>query len=144
MAKKTFTLEEANQTLEEIRPHVEVIVDINEKIIHTSKDVENLFDIWGDNVMEKNNPDHEIYFELIERGSFLSNELKERVIEVEKIGCYLKDFKLGLVNFPFEHEGKKVFLSWKLGEKSIDYWHEMNSGFSGRKRIDELNKPISQ
>lgn len=79
MAKKTFTLEEANQTLEEIRPHVEVIVDINEKIIHTSKDVENLFDIWGDNVMEKNNPDHEIYFELIERGSFLSNELKERV-----------------------------------------------------------------
>lgn len=143
MAKKTFSLEEANQILDSIKNHVEDIVEINKKILHTSKDVETLFDIWGNTVMEKNNPDNNLYIEMIERGAFLSEELKMKINEVEETGCYIKDLKLGLIDFPYEHQGKTVLLCWKVGEDEIRHWHDIHAGFSSRKPIEDL-KPVSK
>jgi hypothetical protein len=43
----------------------------------------------------------------------------------------------GLVDFPHLKEGREVYLCWKHGEEDIRYWHEIDAGFAGRKRIPE-------
>ena len=55
-------------------------------------------------------------------------------------GLIVKDLDQGLVDFPFRFQGKEVFLCWKLGEKSILYWHEADSGFRGRQLILNLDR----
>jgi hypothetical protein len=62
------------------------------------------------------------------------SELKE---ELEKIGCSLKDYHLGLVDFITLHEGREVCLCWKLGEEKVGYWHECDSGYAARQPITE-------
>lgn len=56
--------------------------------------------------------------------------------ELRDIGCELKDWSRGLVDFPAERDGDRIWLCWKLGEPEIQHWHEHNAGFAGRKRLD--------
>lgn len=55
--------------------------------------------------------------------------------ELADVGCELKDFATGLVDFPASHEGRTVYLCWKFGEERVEHWHELDAGFSGRRPI---------
>ncbi|MGD8451654.1 MAG: DUF2203 domain-containing protein [Phycisphaerae bacterium] len=55
--------------------------------------------------------------------------------ELAAIGCVLKDWAGGLVDFPAVHEGRRVWLCWRLGEPSVTHWHELEGGFAGRHPI---------
>lgn len=55
--------------------------------------------------------------------------------ELAEIGVELKDYETGLVDFPAKYQGRRVMLCWKLGEERIGFWHEENSGYSGRRPI---------
>jgi len=57
--------------------------------------------------------------------------------EIETIGCQVKSLEHGLIDFPAMKDGKQVLLCWKLGERKVAYWHTMESGFTGRKPIQE-------
>lgn len=57
----------------------------------------------------------------------------EEMSELEDLGVQLKDFDRGLVDFPSLREGRVVLLCWQLGEgDELEWWHDMDSGFSGR------------
>lgn len=61
----------------------------------------------------------------------------ERLLrELEQIGCELKDFERGLVDFPALLEDRLVFLCWRMGEEHVTHWHELEAGFAGRQPID--------
>lgn len=66
--------------------------------------------------------------------------LQSLVEELNDIGCELKDFRIGLVDFVGRHQGRDVHLCWKLGETAITHWHETNSGFAGRQPVDRLEE----
>ena len=70
------------------------------------------------------------YFRLL----VLLNEGLERLAAR---GIRVKDPKQGLVDFPALRAGREVWLCWKVGEATVDYWHEREAGFAGRRRIDE-------
>lgn len=64
----------------------------------------------------------------------------EAVQEIEYLGVHIKDFRMGLVDFPYEHEGRIVYLCWKPDEDEIGWWHETDSNFAGRQPLtDEFN-----
>jgi hypothetical protein len=65
----------------------------------------------------------------------LSDQIDGFVHELSEIGCEMKDLEVGLVDFPAEMEGRKVYLCWKLGEDRVDHWHELTEGFRGRKPL---------
>jgi hypothetical protein len=67
----------------------------------------------------------------------ISDHLSELNEELELVGCELKDYHVGLVDFPARLDGREVCLCWKLGEESIETWHETHSGFAGRQPIAE-------
>ena len=57
------------------------------------------------------------------------------VKELEAIGCQLKGFEQGLVDFYGLHEGRLVLLCWQRGEDAVTHWHEVDAGFAGRRDI---------
>jgi hypothetical protein len=56
--------------------------------------------------------------------------------ELMEIGCVFKGFDAGLVDFYSLREDRLIFLCWRLGEDGIQYWHEIDTGFSGRHPLD--------
>jgi hypothetical protein len=55
--------------------------------------------------------------------------------ELEELGIVLKDRRLGLVDFPGELDGRRVWLCWRLGEPSVQYWHDLDAGYAGRQPL---------
>lgn len=73
------------------------------------------------------------YGELYLDRAFRFTEALERI---EQTGVIVKDFRVGLIDFPYEHEGRIVYLCWKPDEDSLEWWHEVDDGFSGRQPIE--------
>lgn len=56
--------------------------------------------------------------------------------QIRDLGVLVKDVEQGLIDFPYMYKGKLVYLCWRLGEDSIQYWHDIESGFAGREPLD--------
>jgi hypothetical protein len=41
----------------------------------------------------------------------------------------------GLVDFRALREGRTVYLCWRYGEERVTHWHELETGFAGRRPI---------
>lgn len=124
-----FTLEEANETLPFVRRVVSDIVDAYRK--------------WKEKIYR---------FELVAAESSATEESEEQaalrgeidgiaqrinrfVAELEPVGCVLKGFDDGLIDFHSKMDDRDVFLCWKLGEDMIEHWHELDEGFTGRQPL---------
>jgi hypothetical protein len=66
--------------------------------------------------------------------------LQSLVDELTEVGVELKDYSMGLVDFVGRHQGRDVYLCWKLGERQIGYWHELHTGFAGRQPVSTLHE----
>jgi hypothetical protein len=55
--------------------------------------------------------------------------------ELEALDIQLKDRRLGLVDFPTEIDGRRALLCWRLGEPSVQFWHDEDAGFAGRQPL---------
>ena len=64
--------------------------------------------------------------------------LSEELARVNELGGEVKDLDAGLVDFPGRRGDEDILLCWKLGEKKIAFWHTTESGFAGRRPIDDL------
>ena len=66
---------------------------------------------------------------------FLVQIISEGLEALENLGGMPKDLDMGLVDFPATIDGESVLLCWRYGEKSIDYYHNLSDGFTGRKPV---------
>lgn len=65
-----------------------------------------------------------------------SERIVETISKIQETGCLVKDIDEGLIDFPSIIEGQEALLCWKQGEVRIEYWHGLEDGFAGRKRLD--------
>ena len=56
---------------------------------------------------------------------------------IGRAGVQVKDPREGLLDFPARRDGREVLLCWKVGEATLDHWHEIDQGYAGRRRVDE-------
>jgi hypothetical protein len=63
------------------------------------------------------------------------NKLRTLGQEINDSGIILRDLERGLVDFPTLWEDREVYLCWLLGESSIQFWHEIDTGFSSRQSL---------
>ena len=73
------------------------------------------------------------YVNAVSRLLFLLHQIKE-------MGVHLKDVEKGLCDFPYMKQGRVVYLCWHLGEDAIEYWHDIEAGFTGREPLDESDR----
>ena len=124
-SKKLFTLQEANT-------FVPQLIDLVPKIQKLSISLSNDFpDIKNAREKAKWNGGSE------QGVGYLAAVLKYNnfMHKIEGIGCEVKGIREGLVDFPSIREGKEVYLCWRMPEKEILFWHDLNSGFAGRQPI---------
>ncbi|HVR73323.1 MAG TPA: DUF2203 domain-containing protein [Planctomycetota bacterium] len=123
--KKVFSLKEANQTLPLVSRIIQDIVRVNDQLAEAHDLVRRLVD-EGAATRAAEAEDH------LEDLSF---EAAAFVEELEAVGCHCKDPAVGLVDFPARLNNRIVFLCWRMGEPEITFWHEVDSGFAGRKPV---------
>lgn len=63
--------------------------------------------------------------------------------QISEMGVQVKDIASGLIDFPHRRStaggtDEDVLLCYRLGEFDILFWHDEQSGFAGRRPIDEL------
>lgn len=63
--------------------------------------------------------------------------LTSAVRQIVAMGILVKDVDAGLVDFLSLRRGQRVYLCWKHGEEELAYWHDIDTGFAGRRPIVE-------
>lgn len=56
--------------------------------------------------------------------------------EFQRREIFIKDLSRGLVDFPALVGDKEVFLCWEADEDDIEFWHDLDTGFSGREKLE--------
>ena len=62
------------------------------------------------------------------------------IAQLLSLGVVIKDLQQGLIDFNAKYGGRDIFLCWRIGEKDIHFWHEIEEGFAGRQPIERLEK----
>jgi hypothetical protein len=126
-SKKRFTLSQANRSLPLVKRIVGDIVKTHDHALALQSRIESLRDAKDQAALQA-------------QLDLAMDRLGDFVNELTGIGCELKDYQTGLIDFVGQHQGRDVYLCWKLGEEKINYWHELTTGFAGRKPISVLDE----
>jgi hypothetical protein len=120
-----FTVDEANALLPEIRP---IMADLLERRARVAVAREQLKPVVSDRYSNTGNAEASAVvaeFAVIEA---LIDQLKA-------YGCEIKDINGGLLDFPARIDDREVYLCWRYNEPEIAFYHELHTGFGGRKPL---------
>ena len=67
------------------------------------------------------------------------DQMEAAVARLDAWSVQLRDIEGGLADFPALVNGRQVWLCWQLGEDEIRFWHDLTSGFGGRRPLIELS-----
>jgi len=126
--KRTFTLVEAERALVLVRRIVADVVGEYARVL----DLQEILEVAEDAV-----PDEE-YETLRADLARSAGRLRQFVTELNDVGVELKDWSLGVVDFPCLAGGRRVCLSWQHGDGRIGHWHEVDTGLAGLQPISTL------
>lgn len=121
-----FTVERANQAIVLVRKIVADIVTQYRRLLTLRDERQELSYVLGEQTRMVELQDG------IDTTIIALDSLND---ELSSIGCVLKDWAVGLVDFPAEYQGRRVCLCWRLDEPAVAHWHESEAGFSGRQPI---------
>ena len=124
-SKKLFTLDEANAYVPQLLDLVPKIQKLSVSLNNDFSDIKNARDKAKWNGGSDQGVD------------YLNAVLKynDLMRKIEEMGCEVKGIREGLIDFPSLREGREVYLCWRMPEKEILFWHDLNAGFTGRKPI---------
>ncbi len=135
MAARLFTLQEAESLLPEVEAAVRQAISLKQEMIQAQLERQ----AWLSRVASAGGTrvDHSVSAGYAGRVEESANRLQSTLNGIEALGCLMKDLDMGLLDFPTVFQGEEVYLCWKLGERSIGFWHGVTEGFQGRKPIDD-------
>ncbi|HXF99819.1 MAG TPA: DUF2203 domain-containing protein [Bacteroidota bacterium] len=125
--RRHFTLEEARRELTSVHALASKLIELKKQLDAKGWDVyrHQYFGGMGPNGDGSFPPEMETLVEIV-RG-------------LEARGILVKGLDQGLIDFPhIRSNGEEVYLCWKVGENDIGYWHRIEDGYAGRRRIEEL------
>ena len=124
--KKHFTLEEAQSHLPRLRYEIREVMRLKKQLDAIG------FNIYTRKYRPGFNPDTITEFP----DDFL--KIIDIIQALNEDSIIIKGIEEGLVDFPaLREDGEEVFLCWKESEEDILYWHGLDTGFRGRRPIEE-------
>ena len=125
MSLRYFTVQEANALLPELEPLVGRVLALRARASHHSREMGALLvDLSSD-----------IGGSLPSRLTGEFAEIEELIERIQSYGIVLKSLEAGLLDFLCERDGRDVFLCWRYGEPAVQYYHELHTGYQGRRSI---------
>jgi len=120
--ERVYTIEEANAELPDLRARLEVIRRARQTILKAAERIRAQVAADGGGHEGKD------YWEA-------QATLRAEVRALAERDILLRDPETGLVDFPGERDGRRVYLCWRLGEERVSFWHDVDSGFAGRRPL---------
>ncbi len=120
-----FTLEQANDALVAIKPMVAEILEIRQIILERQPDV------WPSLQKAVGNGGSKAASQV----ALEFARMDALVHQIQASGVLLKDINIGLLDFPSLREGREIYLCWRYGEDSVQFWHDLDAGYAGRQRL---------
>jgi hypothetical protein len=135
MESKIISIDEANRMLPLLRQIVGDIMSYWEKIIEKRTQLECLEKGLRPDGRAPALKDPEAIQRLKFELNYLIDKINHYIREVEELGCFVEEFKRGIINFPSLYNGRKVFLCWGPTEECVQYWHELDETYNDRTEI---------
>jgi hypothetical protein len=127
MNDRLYSVAEANAVLPQVRSLVQKMLTARAQILHMQPE------LWP-----------AVQAAVFNGGSKTVSEASRQIIAIQSVisslqalNIVVKDVNTGLIDFPAERDGQLVLLCWQYDEPSVQFWHDVDSGFAGRQRIDE-------
>lgn len=120
-----FTLEEANRLIPVLRPLLQKLTSICRDLSALHQEIQQA---RRNALLDGGTQVGSYYIKLLDKfNSVLS--------KIESTGVLVKDFRIGLCDFPHMRDGRLIYLCWRMDEDQVRYWHETDAGFAGRKPL---------
>jgi hypothetical protein len=121
---KHYTRDEARALLPQVRQWLERLHRLRQDLESFDKRLSGLIA-----------PGNDVGGELVNRWIRTLADTQEILAEFQRRRIILKDLSRGLVDFPAIIGGREVFLCWEQEEDDIEFWHDLDAGYSGRERL---------
>jgi hypothetical protein len=123
VSDRIYTVDEANSMLPDLRERLVRIRDARQVLLQTAE-------LVTERVASDGGGSH--------GGREYWDAQKALRAEIERLSeenILLRDPETGLIDFPGEREGRRVWLCWRLDEDRVANWHEIDTGFIGRRPL---------
>ncbi len=126
-----FTVEEANEllpTLTQVLEHLQALAGR----LRTAMQEVHRFELRS---AQNGHSQKVMPFETDHDLNAIRVDMEQRLEYLHGLGVHLKDIETGILDFPTRMHGHDVYLCWRLGEERVQHWHEIDSGFAGRRPL---------
>ncbi|NJP37259.1 DUF2203 domain-containing protein [Alkalicoccus luteus] len=131
MAKKYFTVEQANRLIPMIKREIDQLKSIQDEF----DEKWNVYHSIKDNKTEHVTTQTGYLFKLECQLEFIEMQAQLHVSNIQNSGAQLKGIEPGLVDFPSFKGKKEILLCWKEGEDRIAFFHYPKDGYEGRRPL---------
>lgn len=123
--QKHYRREEAEALLPQIRQWLRRLNELRREVDRSEQRITSIMQ-----------PGHDVGGDLVNQWIRTLAEMQELLGEFQRRDILLKDLERGLLDFPAIIGGKEVFLCWEQDEDTVEFWHDLDTGYSGRERLD--------
>lgn len=134
--KRYFTIDEAEKILPDVENKLKILLGLR-KTIQLMRSVKISYE-------EASQENYVQSMKIQKEYHRLLAEFYDNLIQLEEMGCLVKDMEVGLVDFYSVYKGREIFLCWRSGERGIGHWHEVSGGYVGRKPINMISLSFSK
>ncbi len=128
---QTFTPAEANSALVEVRPLAERMVAARGRLQELGGEQHQVAEI-----VAGNGSGYAVSEARTDEFAAAAADLEVCLARLGSLGVHVKDPDVGLLDFPAVRHGESVLLCWRLGEPAVEWWHDLDAGFGGRRPVD--------
>ncbi len=122
--EKHYTCEEANDLLPQIRKWLAQLSRLREDLHRYEKRLSGMTEEGND-----------LGGETVNNWIRALADMQAMLAEFQRREIFIKDLQRGLLDFPALIGGREVFLCWESDEESVEFWHDLDTGFGGRERL---------
>jgi len=122
--EKHYTREEAQALLPQLRQWLKRLNELRHDLDRSDKRLASLM-----------HPGNDLGGDLVNKWIRTLAEMQELLGEFQRRDIQIKDLERGLLDFPAIIGGKEVFLCWEQDEDAVEFWHDLDTGYSGRERL---------
>ena len=130
-----WTLESARAALPDVRRR------LAEARVHVAgmqaaaEQLQDLRIVHGEQVLAPASPGYREFRAFWEAYQGERSRLEQAILGLSQMGVEVKDVVQGLVDFRGKLGDTQAYLCWKDGEDTVDFWHPLDEGFVGRRRL---------
>lgn len=139
MEPRLFTIDEANQLLEELRGELDDLKRMQHQARVKYEEMRDIREVGykpdGNLIMLPDYQETKREFdEIVADANRVLSAINQR-------GCRVTDVETGLVDFPAQVDGAAVYLCWQKDEPEVGYYHNLEEGFAGRRPLPQRFNP---